>query len=95
MPRLHVVMAVPVTYDVSCLKDDMISRLGFVVDKADDDLGTVSATKLDTLLMRMTVTVRLRGKDQTIVRASAQYNLVAVSDDQQQVGAIPGQLVSE
>jgi hypothetical protein len=30
--------------------------------------------------MRMTVTVRPRGTTQTAVRASAQYNLVAVSD---------------
>lgn len=30
--------------------------------------------------MRMTVTVRPRGKTQMAVRASAQYNLVAVSD---------------
>lgn len=57
-----------------------LQDLGFVVDKADEDLGTVSATKLDTYSMRMTVTVRLRGTRQTAVRASAQYNLVAVSD---------------
>lgn len=57
-----------------------LQDLGFVVDKADEDLGTVSATKLDKFLMRMTVTVRPRGKGQTVVRSSAQYNLVAVSD---------------
>jgi len=57
-----------------------LQDLGFVIDKADDDLGTVSATKLDTKLTRMTVTVRLRGKGQTVVRASAQHNLIAVSD---------------
>ncbi len=54
--------------------------LGFVVDKADHLLGTISATKLDGYVMRMTVTVRPRGDKQTMVRASAQYNLVAVSD---------------
>ena len=59
-----------------------LQDLGFVVDKADDELGTVSATKLDRYAMRMTVTVRKRGPKQTVVRASAQYNLVAVSDPQ-------------
>jgi len=54
--------------------------LGFVVDKADTALGTVSGTKLSGYAMRMTVTVRPRGAAQTAVRASAQYNIVAVSD---------------
>lgn len=57
-----------------------LQDLGFVVDKADEQLGTVSATKLDKYVMRMTVTVRIRGARQTAVRASAQYNLVAVDD---------------
>ena len=57
-----------------------LQDLGFVVDKADDEIGTVSATKLDRYVMRMTVTVRPQGPAQTIVRASAQYNLSAVSD---------------
>ena len=57
-----------------------LQDLGFVVDKADEELGTVSATKLDSYAMRMTITVRPRGERQTAVRASAQYNLVAVSD---------------
>ena len=57
-----------------------LQDLGFVVDKADHQLGTVSATKLDGYAMRMTVTVRQRNNTQTAVRASAQYNLVAVSD---------------
>ncbi len=54
--------------------------LGFVVDKADTALGTVSGTKLSGYAMRMTVTVRPRGTTQLAVRASAQYNIVAVSD---------------
>jgi len=58
---------------MACLQD-----LGFVVDKADADLGTVSATKLDRYALRMTVTVRPRGKRQLLVRANAQYNLRAV-----------------
>lgn len=56
--------------------------LGFVIDKADEELGTVSGTKLSGYAMRMTVTVRSRGVTQTVVRASAQYNLSAVSDAQ-------------
>lgn len=57
-----------------------LQDLGFVVDKADETLGTVSGTKLSGYTMRMTVTVRPRGKTQMAVRANAQYNLVAVSD---------------
>jgi hypothetical protein len=54
--------------------------LGFVVDKADNSLGTVSGTKLDGYSLRMTVTVRTRGSSQLIVRANAQYNIHAVDD---------------
>lgn len=57
-----------------------LQDLGFVVDKADEQLGTVSATKLDGFSLRMTVTVRPRGPEQMVVRASGQYNLVAISD---------------
>lgn len=57
-----------------------LQDLGFVVDKADEQLGTVSATKLAGYVMRMTVTVRPRGTAQMVVRASAQYNMRAVSD---------------
>jgi len=54
--------------------------LGFVVDKVDDALGTVSGTKMQDYVMRMTVTIRPTGKKLMQVRASAQYNLTAVSD---------------
>ncbi|MBK1663459.1 hypothetical protein CKO38_01430 [Rhodospirillum rubrum] len=54
--------------------------LGFVVDKVDETLGMVSGTKLSGYAMRMTVTIRPRGASQMAVRASAQYNLAAVSD---------------
>lgn len=57
-----------------------LQDLGFVIDKADEALGTVSGTKLQGYTMRITVTVRPRGSSQMAVRASAQYNLVAVSD---------------
>ncbi len=57
-----------------------LQDLGFVVDNADEMLGTVSATKLDRYALRMTVTVRPRGRGQTLVRANAQYQLRAVED---------------
>jgi len=57
-----------------------LQDLGFVVDKADNVLGTVSATKLDGYQLKMTVTVRPRGDSQLLVRANAQYNLIAVED---------------
>lgn len=60
---------------ISTLQD-----LGFVVDKADEVLGSVSATKLDGYQLRMTVTVRPRGQTQLLVRANAQYNLTSVED---------------
>ena len=57
-----------------------LQDLGFVVDKADFELGTVSATKLDGYQLRMTASVRARGETQLLVRANAQYQLVAVED---------------
>ncbi len=48
--------------------------LGFVIDKADATLGTVTATKLDQYSLRMTVTVRPKGETQLLVRANAQFN---------------------
>lgn len=57
-----------------------LQDLGFVVDKADEDLGTISGTKLDKVPIRMTVTVRPLSSNRMAVRASAQYHLIAVSD---------------
>ncbi len=59
-----------------------LQDLGFVVDKADLGLGTVSATKLDGYAMRMTVTARPKGSTQMIVRANAQLNTSAITDPQ-------------
>jgi hypothetical protein len=59
---------------ISTLQD-----LGFVIDRADATLGSVSATKLDVYLLKITVSVRPRGQ-QMIVRANAQYNLTPVED---------------
>ena len=60
---------------ISTLQD-----LGFVVDKADATLGSVSGTKLDKYALRMTVTVRPRGESQLLIRANAQYELKPVTD---------------
>ncbi|MDF2094950.1 hypothetical protein [Aquibaculum arenosum] len=57
-----------------------LQDLSFVVDNANAMLGSVSATKLDGYALRMTVTLRPRGESQTLVRASAQYNLTPVED---------------
>ncbi|MFM7344537.1 MAG: hypothetical protein ACKO1J_04095 [Tagaea sp.] len=57
-----------------------LQDLNFVIDKVDERLGTVSATKLQGFVMRMTVTVRPRAGNQVAVRSSAQFNLQAVSD---------------
>jgi len=57
-----------------------LQDLGFVIDEADDTLGTVTATKLDRYALRMTVAVRPRGNTQMLVRANAQYQLRAVED---------------
>ena len=57
-----------------------LQDLGFIVDKADNVLGAVSATKLEMYTLRMTVSVRPRGESQLLVRANAQYNITAVED---------------
>lgn len=57
-----------------------LQDLAFVVDKADLELGTVSATKVDGYFLRMTVSVRPRGKTEMIVRANAQFNDRPVTD---------------
>lgn len=57
-----------------------LQDLGFVIDKADDELGTVSGTKLDRYHLRMTVTVRPKGQKQMLVRANATYNVTPVTD---------------
>jgi len=47
--------------------------LGFVIDKADATLGSVSGTKLANYELRMTVTVRTHGATQLLIRANAQF----------------------
>lgn len=60
---------------VSSLQD-----LGFVVDRADDVLGTISATRYGDGLVRFTVTIRPGAPNKTIVRASGQINETELSD---------------
>ena len=57
-----------------------LQDLGFTVDKVDQEIGIVSATKAGDYLMKMTISTRQRGYDQTAVRASIQHNLKAISD---------------
>lgn len=56
-----------------------LQDLGFVLDKADLMLGTVSATKLDGYAMRMTVSVRQKGESKMVVRANAQMNTYPIT----------------
>lgn len=65
-----------------------LQDLGFVIDKADYLLGSVSATKYlrdawaaqGTAGLRITVSVRPRGESQLLVRANAQYGLTAIEE---------------
>ena len=67
--------SLPLASVIATLQD-----LSFVLDKADLDLGVVSATKLSGYQMRITVIVRPRGSSQLIVRANAQIDEHAVVD---------------
>jgi hypothetical protein len=57
-----------------------LQDLGFVVDRANDALGLVSATKLSGYVLKMTVSVRPHGESPVLVRANAQYNIKALED---------------
>lgn len=57
-----------------------LQDLGFVIDKASLDLGSVTGTKLSGYTLRMTVNVTPRGTSQMTVRASAQYNVTPIQD---------------
>ena len=59
-----------------------LQDLGFVIDKASYELGSVSATKLAGYRLRMTVNVTPRPGNRMTVRANAQYNLQAITDPQ-------------
>jgi 2C-methyl-D-erythritol 2,4-cyclodiphosphate synthase len=57
-----------------------LQDLGFVIDKADYELATISATKLQDYQIRMTVTVRERESDRLAVRANARFNDQPIED---------------
>ena len=57
-----------------------LQDLGFIIDKADMDLATISATKLDGFQLKMTASVRDRGRTQLLVRANAQVELRSIDD---------------
>ena len=60
---------------ISTLQD-----LGFVIDRADLVLGSISATKQDRNQIRITVSVRSKGNDRMLVRANAQFNISPIED---------------
>jgi hypothetical protein len=57
-----------------------LQDLGFIIEKADEGLGTISAVKRSGYTLMMTISVRTFGESQTIVRANAQLNLRQVKD---------------
>jgi hypothetical protein len=59
-----------------------LQDLNFVIDDADAELGTVSATKLSRYQVKITVQVRPKSDTQMIVRANARYNLEQIDDPQ-------------
>lgn len=60
---------------ISTLQD-----LEFVIDKADLDLGSVTATKLSQYRLRITVTARPRGEKTMLIRANLEHNQKAVTE---------------
>ena len=57
-----------------------LQDLGFTIDQADAELGTVTATRLDQYTMRMTVTVVQKEGERISVRANARIGESAVLD---------------
>jgi PBP1b-binding outer membrane lipoprotein LpoB len=53
--------------------------LGFIIDRADETLGTVSGTSF-THSSKLTVSVRTAGQNQILVRANAQAGLNEIDD---------------
>ncbi|MDE2887990.1 MAG: hypothetical protein OXR72_07220 [Gemmatimonadota bacterium] len=50
-----------------------LQDFGFVIKKADEALGTITARRVDKYPLRLTVTVRPRGETQVLVRMNAYY----------------------
>ena len=59
---------------------ETLQDLGFIIDKASFELGSVTATKLDGYYLRMTVNVLPKEGGRISVRASAQYNITPITD---------------
>lgn len=57
-----------------------LQDLGFTIDQADAELGTITATRYHKYTMRMTVTVVQRGNERVSVRANARMDENAVTD---------------
>jgi hypothetical protein len=57
-----------------------LQDLGFVVDKADRGVGTVSGTRFDDERLRTTVLVRRRNDRQVLVRVNVQLDVAPVRD---------------
>ncbi len=57
-----------------------LQDLGFVIDQADEDIGSVTGTKISGYQIRMTVITRPRGETQLMVRANAYYNVEPIED---------------
>lgn len=50
-----------------------LQDLGFVIDKADEALGTITARRIDKYSILLTVTVRKRRTTQVLVRMNAYF----------------------
>ena len=50
-----------------------LQDFSFVIKKADEALGTITAIRIDKYPLRITVTVRTRGETQVLVRMNAYY----------------------
>ena len=59
-----------------------LQDLGFVIDNAEFDLGTVTAARHWGTPMKITVTVRQRDADKISVRASAHSGEIRIDDPQ-------------
>ena len=57
-----------------------LQDLGFVIDQADVELGTITATRLHQYTMRMTVTVVEKDADRISVRVNARIGENSVTD---------------
>jgi starvation-inducible outer membrane lipoprotein len=57
-----------------------LQDLGFVIDTADYEMATITATKLQDYQLRVTVTVRDRNSSQLAVRANARIDERTIDD---------------